>query len=759
MSGRTALRVATALAALALLALAAPAAPAAAQSSSPTATTPAPAATAQPPSVTNLAKQLADERSALERERAALAARGEASAVDDVGVELDAIDKTLGTLSEYEAVLAAQAELAEREASPAAGPVVDLGARFFDLAALERVQDALASVTARRDQLEHNRKVSAEELAATRDDFEKREETRRKAREAVATLDPTTDPAAAVAARRALRLAELESRRTELRRDLLAKVTEVIERQAALLGTEEEAVRAALGRVRADLRIGPDELGAQMAKLDLLEAELTREQERVQTRIAERETRLARSQRALEARTEKVPALAAEVSAYRSELQAEKYRESLLNERQSHVSASRELWRERSRVLRGELARDALRTRALELAQSLDESARGLRIQQARLAQIRSDAEQARADAREAVAEGRPTAPWKEREARALEEAIAALERNAKSLADLRALQQRASDDVTARVEVSGWRRPLQATVDGIAGLWGRELTSVDDHPITVGKIVVALAVLLVGWGAARAVAHLVARLMRGRSGAAEGAVRAIESLTFYALLALFFLVALRTVNIPLTAFALAGGALAVGIGFGSQAVVNNFISGLILLTERPIQIGDIIEIDGTQGVVERIGPRSTRIRTFEGIHLIVPNSAFLERNVVNLTLSDDPVRGMVSVGVAYSADPREVQTILERVLEEHTQVLDAPAAVTELAAFGESALVFNAVFWVRDVTQRGKVASDVRHRLAAELRRAGIALASPQREVHLDARAAVPVRLVREGPGPGAGE
>ena len=416
----------------------------------------------------------------------------------------------------------------------------------------------------------------------------------------------------------------------------------------------------------------------------------------------------------------------------------------------------RETWRERVRVLSGELSRDELRDRSARIATALDETDRTLRIAQARLAGVRADADEARKSAREAADAKSETAPWKDREAKALEDAVAAFERGARGLDDIRTLQVKAADDVAARVTVGGWRKPLEAVRDAGARVWGQELTSVDDHPITVGKLVVAFGVLLLGWAAAKLLARVLGRIVRHRSGAAEGAVRAIESLAFYGFLALFFLIALRTVNIPLTAFALAGGALAVGVGFGSQAVLNNFISGLILLTERPIQIGDIIELDGTQGVVERIGPRSTRIKTFEGVHLIVPNSAFLERNVLNLTLSDDLVRGQVDVGVAYGSDPRAVEEILGRVLKAHPQVLDDPAPGIELAAFGESALQFKTFFWVRDVTIRGKVASDVRYQLVEELAKANIELAFPQRDVHLDARTAFPVRILRDERGPG---
>jgi potassium efflux system protein len=713
-----------------------------------------PAANAPPtaaPTDAELAVQLAEQRKTLEKERAELAMQPPA----DVAAELDAIDRTIGTFIGYEQVLAESDKLAEREAARTVPPVVaEIGNPPYGLDALDRVQAALAETQARLARLESSQKIAADELAATRTDLERREEERRKARETATTGN--ADPTASLAARTALRLAELESRRTELRRDLLAKATDNMTREARLVGSDVETLAATLARVRSRFEIGRAELDARLAKIDELEASLSRELEQTQTRIAERTTRLARAQRALEKTTERAPALVAEVAAYRAELQSEKWREALLTEQLSHLSPMRETWRERVRVLSGELSRDELRDRAARIATALDETDRTLRIAQARLAGVRADADEARKSAREAADAKSETASWKEREAKALEDAVASFERGARGLEDTRALQLKASDDVAARVTVGGWRKPIEAVRDAGARVWGQELTSVDDHPITIGKLVVAFGVLLLGWAAAKLLSRILGRIVRHRSGAAEGAVRAIESLAFYGFLALFFLIALRTVNIPLTAFALAGGALAVGVGFGSQAVLNNFISGLILLTERPIQIGDIIELDGTQGVVERIGPRSTRIKTFEGVHLIVPNSAFLERNVLNLTLSDDLVRGQVDVGVAYGSDPRAVEEILGRVLKAHPQVLDDPAPGIELAAFGESALQFKTFFWVRDVTLRGKVASDVRYQLVEELAKANIELAFPQRDVHLDARTAFPVRILRDERGPG---
>src|SRR5262249_44000116 len=156
---------------------------------------------------------------------------------------------------------------------------------------------------------------------------------------------------------------------------------------------------------------------------------------------------------------------------------------------------------------------------------------------------------------------------------------------------------------------------------------------------------------------------------------------------------------------------------------------------------ERPIQIGDIVEVDGVQGQVERIGPRSTRIKTFESTHLILPNSAFLERRVINLTLADDVVRGVVEVGVTYGCDTRLVQKLMMRVLEQHPEVLEDPEPSVALESFGESALLFRAYFWVPDVLRRGTVASDVRFQIDDLFREEGIVLAYPQRDVHLGAR------------------
>ena len=138
--------------------------------------------------------------------------------------------------------------------------------------------------------------------------------------------------------------------------------------------------------------------------------------------------------------------------------------------------------------------------------------------------------------------------------------------------------------------------------------------------------------------------------------------VHIAKRLAFFTIIILTGITALGLLGIPLTAFAFATGAIAIGVGFGAQNIINNFISGWILLAERPIRVNDFIEIDNWNGTVESVGNRSTRIRRTDGVHLLVPNSQLLERTVVNWTLVDRDIRTSVRVGVAYGSPVRRVQ-------------------------------------------------------------------------------------------------
>jgi potassium-dependent mechanosensitive channel len=227
--------------------------------------------------------------------------------------------------------------------------------------------------------------------------------------------------------------------------------------------------------------------------------------------------------------------------------------------------------------------------------------------------------------------------------------------------------------------------------------------------------------------------------------------VAALQTLTSYLLLLAFFLWALHLVNIPLTVFTFLGGAVAIGVGFGSQNIVNNFMSGLILIAERPVKVGDLIDIDGTYGRVEAIGPRSTRVRSGDNTHVILPNSTLLESKVLNWTLSDNVIRTSMDVGVAYGSDVAEVKRRLEQALTQSERVLETPAAEILFMDFGDNALLFRALFWtqVNMPLDQARAQSEVRFRVDELFREAGIEIAFPQRDVHLDAAGPLEVRVV----------
>jgi potassium efflux system protein len=210
------------------------------------------------------------------------------------------------------------------------------------------------------------------------------------------------------------------------------------------------------------------------------------------------------------------------------------------------------------------------------------------------------------------------------------------------------------------------------------------------------------------------------------------------QTLSFYGLFLFVLLAAFNLFHLSLTQFSVVSGALAVGIGFGSQNLVGNFISGIILLVERPVNQGDVIEIDGQPVTVEKLGPRSTIVRTFDNTHVILPNSRLLEQPVTNLTLSDDIVRNRIRVGVAYGSPTREVERVLREVMLGLEAVNRQPVPQVKFQDFGDGALVFDALFW-SSITERGKAESELRHRIAEALEKRGIEMAFPLRDVHLD--------------------
>ena len=283
----------------------------------------------------------------------------------------------------------------------------------------------------------------------------------------------------------------------------------------------------------------------------------------------------------------------------------------------------------------------------------------------------------------------------------------------------------------------------------GAAGtFWRSDLFSVQGQHVTVGHLVIAFVLLIVGILLASVVRTRVSRALRNQVSRGRFHLTATDSAilekgAFLVVLLVVVDVALNLVGVrPSTLHFLAGG-LAVGVGFGAKELINNLISGVIVLVERPVKIGDIVQVDGEIGTVAEIGIRSIRLETAERLDVMLPNRVFLEDKVINWTKHNHTVLDKVSVGISYDTDiHRAMQVMVDAMQVEG--VLMAPPPFVELASHGESALVFDAYFAVelKQPIERAQLQSRVNVALNDALRDHDIEIAYPQLDVHMRQRA-----------------
>ena len=275
-----------------------------------------------------------------------------------------------------------------------------------------------------------------------------------------------------------------------------------------------------------------------------------------------------------------------------------------------------------------------------------------------------------------------------------------------------------------------------------VLNLLNWEIFSLGEDSVTLGQVVVVtmtvvVALALAGW----LIRKLSKRLLE--KGRDANIVQLVNRVLWVALIAILFFTTLSMLNVPLGAFAFITGAIAIGIGFGAQNIINNFISGWILMGERPIRIGDLLEVDGNLGRVEAINTRSTRIKRVDGVRIVIPNSHLLENMVVNWNLGDEDIRTFVSVGVAYGSPARQVAQLMELAVSEQEDVLQEPAPHVLFQDFGNSALLFESYFWtqLKPGGNLRQLRSEIRFRIDELFRENDITIAFPQQDVHLDGR------------------
>ena len=297
------------------------------------------------------------------------------------------------------------------------------------------------------------------------------------------------------------------------------------------------------------------------------------------------------------------------------------------------------------------------------------------------------------------------------------------------------------------------------------AAIWNYELLSVEEtvqiegrevqstRSVTVGKSIGAVLILIVGYLLISWTIRLVFALLVRRLGLSVASASLAQRWLRLIAVATLVLLSVHLVDIPMKVFAFMGGALAIAAGFGAQTLLKNLISGIMLLAERPVRVGDLVEVGTIRGRISTIGIRVSTISTSKGMEMLIPNSMLVEEKLINWTYSNHEVRWEIPIGVAYGSDVNQVTEILIAQARAHPAILDQPAPLVLFEEFADSALVFTLRFWLRmlpGVDER-RVASDLRYAILAALTAAAIDIPFPQRQVHLGTAGPLEIRMVGE--------
>lgn len=290
------------------------------------------------------------------------------------------------------------------------------------------------------------------------------------------------------------------------------------------------------------------------------------------------------------------------------------------------------------------------------------------------------------------------------------------------------------------------WQRELFVAED-VSEIDGRQVSV--KYGITVGKSIGLVVVFFIGYWLLALVSRFIQQQLVRRLRVSAQLASVIRRWSMIALSLALIVLLLNLARIPLSVFAFLGGALAIGFGFGAQNIIKNFISGLIVLFERKVRVGDVVELGGVTGYVTAVDLRATTVRSFNGVEALIPNANFVENQVINWTYSNRRIRRELPVDIAYGTDVGQAEALFLGATAEHPYVLKDPAPEVYFDGFGDSALNVVLVYWVEFDGGKGprRVDSDLRHDIYGRLAAAGITMPFPQREVHLNITQPLAVR------------
>ena len=290
--------------------------------------------------------------------------------------------------------------------------------------------------------------------------------------------------------------------------------------------------------------------------------------------------------------------------------------------------------------------------------------------------------------------------------------------------------------------------------VEQLPTFWNYVLFYADKNPITVGNIILGIVFVIVGYISIRLFISQFDKRILSRFDIDIPHRSTIRIFLFYFLISILFLFTLYFVQVPLTVFTVLGGALALGIGFGARNIMNNLICGIVIVTEHPIRVGDLIEVNDLMGVVENIGFRATVIRSLDNTHILIPNSTILEHSILNWTLSDKVIRSKIKLAVSYGSPVEEVRDVLLKAAQDHPNVLTYnknQSPVVFFDDFGDSGLIFELNYWIAvempiDIK---RISSELRFEIKKLFKAKGIQIPFPQRDLRIKEPLKVDLRKV----------
>lgn len=363
------------------------------------------------------------------------------------------------------------------------------------------------------------------------------------------------------------------------------------------------------------------------------------------------------------------------------------------------------------------------------------------------------DADLSRLDSRYAsTGAADPKAPLMVEQRKGKAEKLAVYQRISRSVSTQLKLLERWVLDFTPREKKTINQQFTDSAVgawDLVKRIWSFEVTSSEEKvevqgqvittkvPVTLGELLRALFFFTLGYGILARIANRIQGTVTRRGHIAEAQAKTLRNWTMIVVSVFLAIGTLSLLKIPITIFAFFGGALAIGLGFGSQTLIKNFISGIIVLFERKIRVGDIVDVGGLSGTVSEINTRSSVLRGGDGKETLVPNSFFLENRITNLTLSNRRVRRTLTVRAAHGSSPQTVSTILKECVERHGLILKEPAPVITFEDITDNAYIFTAFYWTEfnDKTNGDVVASDIRFMLEKRFAESSVEFAGAKQD------------------------